>query len=110
MQPWARTQALSKDVWLPLETLRPGTALNAAELEAYKTAVATAFTELRALRPRIQDGTATDWEKLRFGHLVTVATTLTASYRGAKAEAGRALNIRAISPPGSACCRTAAGW
>ena len=42
---------------------------------------------------KIKDGTATDWDKLQFSHLTDVATILTASYRGAKAEAGRALNV-----------------
>ena len=88
-----RTQALAKDVWLPLESLKPGTALNAEELEAYKTALATALTERQTVLERIKAGDATDWEKLRFSYLTDVATTLTMSYRGAKAEAGRALRI-----------------
>ncbi|HYE86356.1 MAG TPA: hypothetical protein VEA16_08370, partial [Vicinamibacterales bacterium] len=93
VQTWERTRELAKDTWLPLETLRPGTALNAEELEAYKTAVATALTERQVVLDRIKDGTATDWDRLQFSHLTDVATVLTASYRGAKAEAGRALNI-----------------
>ena len=93
VQPIERTQALAKDVWLPLESLKPGTALNAEELEAYKTALATALTERQTVLDRIKAGDATDWEKLRFSYLTDVATTLTMSYRGAKAEAGRALRI-----------------
>jgi len=93
VQTWDRTQERAKDVWLPLETLRPGKALNAEELEAYKTAIATALTLRQPILAKIQDGTATDWDRLQASHLTDVATVLTASYRGAKAEAGRALNI-----------------
>lgn len=93
VQSVARTQELAKDVWLPLETLKPGTALNAEELEAYKTAIATALTERQAVLARIADGTATDFDRLQAVHLTNVATTLTASYRGAKAEVGRAMHI-----------------
>lgn len=93
VQPWARTTELAKDVWLPLETLRPGKALNAEELNAYQTAIATALTMRKPLLEKLKDGTATDWDRLQTSHLTDVATVLTASYRGAKAEAGRALNI-----------------
>src|SRR3990167_4959386 len=93
VQPIARTQERAKDVWLPIETLRPGTALNAEELEAYKGALATALTERQRVLERIQAGEATDRDKVQFSYLTDVAVTLTASYRGAKAEAGRALNI-----------------
>ena len=93
VQPITRTQELAKDVWLPLESLKPGTALNAEELEAYKTALATVLTERQNLLPTIQSGDATDWDRLRFSYLTDVAVTFTMSYRGAKAEAGRALRI-----------------
>ena len=93
VQTWERTQERAKDVWLPLETLKPGKALNAEELNAYQTAIATALTMRTPLLAKIQDGTATDWDRLQASHLTDVATVLTASYRGAKAEAGRALNI-----------------
>ena len=93
VQSWDRTQELAKDMWLPLETLQPGKALNAEELSAYQTAIATALTMRKPLLEKIQDGSATDWNRLQASHLTDVATVLTASYRGAKAEAGRALNI-----------------
>ena len=93
VQSWARTTELSKDVWLPLETLRLGKALNAEELHAYQTAIATALTMRKPLLEKMKDGTATDWDKVQVSHLTDVATVLTASYRGAKAETGRALNI-----------------
>lgn len=93
VQSWARTKELAKDVWLPLETLKPGRALNAEELNAYQTAIATALTRRKPLLDKVAKGEATDVEKLEISHLTDVATVLTASYRGAKAEAGRALNI-----------------
>lgn len=93
VQSWPRTADLSKDVWLPLETLKPGTALNAEELQAYQTAIATALTARKPLLQKLQEKTATDREKARISYLTDVATVLVASYRGAKAEAGRALNI-----------------
>lgn len=93
VQSWDRTTELAKDLWLPLETLTPGKALNAEELHAYQTAIATALTMRKPLLEKIQDGTATDWERVEASHLTDVATVLTASYRGAKAETGRALNI-----------------
>ncbi|MBA3578918.1 MAG: ParB N-terminal domain-containing protein [Gemmatimonadaceae bacterium] len=93
VQSHERTEALAKDVWLPLETLKPGTAVNAEELKAYQDAIATALTARQVVLDKIKDGTATDWDKLQFSHLTDVATILTASYRGAKAETGRALNI-----------------
>lgn len=93
VQSWDRTQEIAKDLWLPLETLKPGKALNAEELSAYQTAIATALTMRKPLLEKIADGSATDWDRLQASHLTDVATILTASYRGAKAEAGRALNI-----------------
>lgn len=88
-----RTQALADRLEVPLRELRPGTALNAEELEAYKNAVASVMTQRQPLLEKIQRGTANDVEKLQFAKLTDEATVLIANFRGAKAEAGRALNI-----------------
>ncbi len=93
VQSWERTEELAKDVWLPLETLKTGTALNAEELAAYKNALATVMTKRNEVLERVKGVDATERDRLEFMYLTDVATTLTASYRGAKAEAGRALNI-----------------
>ena len=88
VQTWARTRELAKDVWLPLETLKPGKAINAEEADAYGNAIATALTMRQELLAKGKDH-LTDWEKLQVVHLTNVATSFTASYRGAKAEWGR---------------------
>lgn len=93
VQPMARTEALADRIEVPLKTLNRETALNAEELAAYKNAVASVMTERQPLVEKIRNGTATDAEKVKFSELTDRGTVLIASYRGAKAEAGRALNI-----------------
>jgi hypothetical protein len=93
VQPMARTEALADRIAVPLKELRPGTALNAEELAAYKNAVASVMTERQPLAEKVKNGTATPVEQVKFSELTDRGTVLLASYRGAKAEAGRALNI-----------------
>lgn len=93
VQPVARTEARSERIAIPLEQIKPGTALNAEELAAYKNAVASVMTERLPLAEKIKAGTATSADKVKFSELTDRATVLVSSYRGAKAEAGRALNI-----------------
>lgn len=97
-----RTAALAERVPVPLEqVLRPGTALNAAELQAYKDAVSTVVWRSRQLASKVARGQASDLDRLQLSRLNDEAAVLLASYRGAVAEAGRALNICRRS------CRTA---
>jgi hypothetical protein len=93
VQPIARTEALSEGIRLPLEKLTPGTALNAEELTAYRDAVASVMAKRQPLVSKIESGSATDLDKLEFSRLTDEAVVFVASFRGAKAEAGRALNI-----------------
>jgi hypothetical protein len=88
-----RTEALADRLTVPLQKLRPGKALNAEELASYKNAVASVMTERAPLAEKVRDGTATAAERLKFSELTDRGTALLSSYRGAKAEAGRALNI-----------------
>lgn len=93
VQSVARTQAIANEIRLPLERLRPGTALNAEEMSRYADMVATAFDRRKPLLDKIKSGEATDKDKLHFSALTDAATVLTASLRGAVAETGRAMNI-----------------
>lgn len=92
VQSVARTEALSEGVELPLHTLKPGTAINAEELTAYKNTIAWTFTQRRKILHKINTGTASDLEKVEFSQLSDEAVVLVSSFRGAKAETGRALN------------------
>jgi hypothetical protein len=94
VQSIARTEARAERIAVPLErVLPPGRALNAEELAAYKNAVATVMSQRQPLVDKITRGAATDLEKLEFDRLTQESIVLLQSYRGAKAEAGRALNI-----------------
>lgn len=88
-----RTEALSERIDVPIERLTPGKALTAEELAAYRNAVASVLTKRQPLAEKIAAGRATDVERLQFDEMTHEAVALTASFRGAKAEAGRALNI-----------------
>jgi hypothetical protein len=93
VQPVERTEAQSLRMSVPLEKLKPGTVLRADELAAYRDALASVMTDRLRLAERVKAGTATDAERLKFSELTDRATVLLSSYQGAKAEAGRSLNI-----------------
>lgn len=93
VQSFDRTNALAQQVTVPLEQLKPGTALNAEELAAYRDAVASIMSQRIPLAQKVAAGSATDIEKLQLQKLTEEGTALVASYRGAKAEAGRSLSI-----------------
>jgi hypothetical protein len=59
VQPWERTEKLSEGIRLPLEKLKPGTALNAEELAAYRDAVASVMSKRQPLVGKIESGAAT---------------------------------------------------
>jgi hypothetical protein len=92
-QGWARTEALSDRIITSLKLLKPGTTANAEEMEAYKTSLASILYDKYNLAEKIAAGVADAGDKLKFDERVDEALTLTANFRGLKAEAGRSLNI-----------------
>ena len=56
------------------------------------------LAERKPLLEKLKAKEATDWDRARISYLTDVATVLTSSYRGAKAETGRALGILRRDP------------
>jgi 2'-5' RNA ligase len=86
-----RTKALAAAMELPSRKLRPGTAANAEELYAYANAIDWSISEFKRLEAK--GGDITNAESLEMDRLWGQAVMLTESFRGLKAETGRAMNI-----------------
>ncbi len=89
-----RTEGLADRIAVPTDTpLRAGTALNAERMRAYQNATATILRKQRALEDAVKSGKGTPADELELARVKSEAEVLTASFRGAAAEAGRALHI-----------------
>lgn len=94
VQSVARTEGLADRVEVPTDRpLRAGTALNAERLRAYQNATATLIDKQQRLQQAVDRGQATPAQQLELEQAKSEAAVLTASFRGAAAEAGRALHI-----------------
>lgn len=93
VQPVERTQALAERLTVPLNQIKPGTAMSAEELVAHRDILASLMVDRADLAKKITAGNATEGDKAMFSQKNLEATIVLANYRGAKAEAGRALNI-----------------
>lgn len=94
VQSVARTEGLSDRIEVtPGQPVRPGTAFNAERLRAYQNATATILRKQQTLEQAVRGGKATPAQELELARVKNEATVLTASFRGAAAEAGRALHI-----------------
>lgn len=92
IQPHAYTEALAQDMPIKKD-LSPGTTLNAEEMKSYGDAVAGAGVRTDELARRITKGDNADQTLLAFEIAKNEQGALLASYAGARAEAGRSLNI-----------------
>jgi hypothetical protein len=93
VQPLARTQALADHAQLP-ESVAPGTAFNAEQMTAAYDRLISKEREYQQLKPKVENGTATDAEWLRHRELDTERVLAGERVRGAVAETGR--SMRAI--------------
>ena len=94
VQSVGRTEAIADRVDVRTDRpLTPGTALNAERLRAYQNATATILKKQQQLEAVARAGRATPAQQLELEQVLTEAEVLTKSFRGAAAEAGRALHI-----------------
>jgi hypothetical protein len=93
VQPLARTQALADRTQLP-ESVAPGTAFNAEQVTAAYDQLIGKEREYQQLKPKVENGTATDAEWLRHRELDVERVLAGERVRGAVAETGR--SMRAI--------------
>lgn len=93
VQPNARTQALADYITVEARKVLPkGTALNAEETVAYARAAATVQDRISDLAAKVEAGTASDVDLVRLAQSRAEQIAVTASFLGARAETGRALN------------------
>lgn len=89
-----RTAALADYITVnSREKLKPGTALNAEETMAYARAVASTQDKIDTLSKKITEGQATDFDIAAMFRAQAEQVVNTASFLGARAETGRALQI-----------------
>lgn len=101
---WEETQAAANGVdWVSsMAARRPGQAVNAEEITAYRMALNASATKVLELARQLTDGTARRSEgelsglQLAFRRATTVHAAIQNEFMGARAEAGRALNAMKI--------------
>ena len=99
---WQQTEDLAGKLATTPEKLmnrKLGQAMNAEQLEAMRSVMTTASTELHAAAKRAYSGT--DIDKLAFIRLRDNYFNVVNQFMGARAEAGRALNILRKNNPSS---------
>jgi hypothetical protein len=88
----ARTEALADRIAVNAsERVRPGTTFDAATMRAHQNTAATILSKVKQLES--QGAKLTDVQRLELDRLRNEAKILTATVRGAAAEAGRTLHI-----------------